>query len=396
MWVDGSQKNAESQEAEVVKGRENKKQANWSVVKEISNGENEKINVIVEVNTNELWLKGIIMPKGRIKLYWDGIIVALIVYSAVTVPCQLAFDSYTAGDGGTDNTPTLSLGLLFLDYIIIVFFFFDILASINTAYYSEKYDAYVTIRRLIFDQYLKSWLIVDFLAFVPFDIIVTLMIKGSKNTDLSTVQLIKVMRLLRLLKLMKLSPLSSHITYIEEFFNVSHVILSVLFTVFKLLIMGHFLACVWWGASSQLSDLPWYDSAQHQYTLLSHAPFRDQYVTSLYFAMTTLTTTGYGDITPVNSPERGLAIFMFIIGALVFGYVTANVAVIIGHYSHLEARSNKYTNQIKEYLRCEEMSNKFLAEVVNQAKNSMRRSSVFDEQKIMGRLPFHLRMGKYK
>ena len=45
-----------------------------------------------------------------------------------------------------------------------------------------------------------------------------------------------------------------------------------------------------------------------------------QYLYSVYWALTTLTTVGYGDITPTNNLERLYSLFALLTGALVFGY----------------------------------------------------------------------------
>jgi len=58
-------------------------------------------------------------------------------------------------------------------------------------------------------------------------------------------------------------------------------------------------------------------------------PSSNQYFTALYFSITTLTTIGYGDISPVSFWERNVWIIMGISGAImyagIFGTVTAQV-----------------------------------------------------------------------
>ena len=115
-------------------------------------------------------------------------------------------------------------------------------------------------------------------------------------------------------------------------------------------------------------------------------------MTSLYLSLATLTTTGYGDISPKNTPERMLAIFVFILGALVYGYVTANVSTIIGKISKNEARMNKFHSQIREYLDCEEISRKFLKEVTEHAKEIKRRCSTIKSIDMIERSGFRGQM----
>ena len=147
------------------------------------------------------------------------------------------------------------------------------------------------------------------------------------------------------------------------------------------------------GVSSVISKEPWYTNTYPGETNLYLTPFNIQYVSSLYLAITTLTSTGFGDLGPSNTAEQVMAIFIFIFGAIAYGYVTANVVTIIGNIGRNDARSDKFTHQIREYLDSDEISRTFLCEVIRHAKNVLQKSSVFNEELILGRLPLHLRIG---
>ncbi|MDQ4068827.1 MAG: ion transporter [Actinomycetota bacterium] len=47
---------------------------------------------------------------------------------------------------------------------------------------------------------------------------------------------------------------------------------------------------------------------------------------ALWWAITTITTVGYGDTYPVTAPGRGIAAFLMISGIALFGVLTANIA----------------------------------------------------------------------
>jgi len=47
---------------------------------------------------------------------------------------------------------------------------------------------------------------------------------------------------------------------------------------------------------------------------------------TLYWVVTTMTTVGYGDITPTNNLERAYAVVVMILGATVFGYIIGSIA----------------------------------------------------------------------
>ena len=55
------------------------------------------------------------------------------------------------------------------------------------------------------------------------------------------------------------------------------------------------------------------------------------YIISLYWAVATLTSTGYGDVTAVNTVERIIALIVMLIGLSLFGYILGAVAATIAN-----------------------------------------------------------------
>jgi len=55
----------------------------------------------------------------------------------------------------------------------------------------------------------------------------------------------------------------------------------------------------------------------------------DDFGTALWWAMTTITTVGYGDAVPVTPEGRGIAVFLMIVGISLFGFLTASIAAFL-------------------------------------------------------------------
>ena len=55
----------------------------------------------------------------------------------------------------------------------------------------------------------------------------------------------------------------------------------------------------------------------------------DDYGTALWWAVSTITTVGYGDAYPVSAEGRGVAVFLMLLGVGFFSWVTANVAAFL-------------------------------------------------------------------
>ena len=54
-----------------------------------------------------------------------------------------------------------------------------------------------------------------------------------------------------------------------------------------------------------------------------------QYIVSIYWATTSMSTTGYGDIAPVSLPEVVFSTFVLILGGFAFAYMVANIALML-------------------------------------------------------------------
>ena len=88
--------------------------------------------------------------------------------------------------------------------------------------------------------------------------------------------------------------------------------------------------------------------ADHSITWVTNAniqnkPTTDKYITSLYWAFTTMTTVGYGDILPFTISEKLYAMFSMIVACGVFAYT-------VGSIGSLVSKQNAVHNEYKEQL----------------------------------------------
>jgi hypothetical protein len=72
------------------------------------------------------------------------------------------------------------------------------------------------------------------------------------------------------------------------------------------------------------------------------------YLAAIYWAMVTLTTIGYGDITPTNESERAFCLFSSMVGALVFGYMIGELVRIIHNMGEHSAYKFRLMTRVRQ------------------------------------------------
>merc|ERR1712113_72565 len=63
--------------------------------------------------------------------------------------------------------------------------------------------------------------------------------------------------------------------------------------------------------------------------LAEDASTGSRYLAAMYWAMTTLSTVGYGDITPTSDIERGYSMLAMVVGGAFYGYIVGCVTSVI-------------------------------------------------------------------
>lgn len=77
----------------------------------------------------------------------------------------------------------------------------------------------------------------------------------------------------------------------------------------------------------------------------------DSFGDALWWAVSTVTTVGYGDTFPTTPAGRGIAVFLMVAGITLFGLLTANIASFFIERSTEETRPDDVTVRLDEILR---------------------------------------------
>jgi len=157
-------------------------------------------------------------------------------------------------------------------------------------------------------QYIFSFYgIIDFMAIIPTYLDVIL-------AGAMTLSIIRGLRLLRIFRIMKITRYSSEGRIIMEALKAARVkILVFLFAVVVIVLIIGALMYLIEGEASGFTSIP----------------------AGIYWAVVTLTTVGYGDITPVTLFGKAIASFVMVIGygiiAVPTGIVTYEISSVVRH-----------------------------------------------------------------
>jgi hypothetical protein len=101
-----------------------------------------------------------------------------------------------------------------------------------------------------------------------------------------------------------------------------------------ILFYAHILGCLWhyvgshsgkqnWISKANIEDETWSEKYNSKINVIS------RYIYSVYWAVTTMSTVGYGDLTPLNSKERVFCIFTMLFSSIIFAYSLNTIGTIV-------------------------------------------------------------------
>ena len=239
-------------------------------------------------------------------------------------------------------------------YAIDVSFFLDIIVTFNTAFYDHDNDL-IDNRHTIAQSYLFGWFPIDLVAIIPFEVLLS-GVQGTGDGDVNALiriarfgklyKLVKLIRLVRMLKIMKVMKNKQHV--VKKLNKLMDLDLGCerLFFIFLIILMiNHIAACLWIILATMLTD----DEASYKGTWLERfyaeglKEAEELYMVSFYWATTTITTVGYGDISGTNNTERVFCAVIMLFGVIAFSFANGSLTSII---QNGDSNNAKYEQQV--------------------------------------------------
>lgn len=246
----------------------------------------------------------IIVPQSFFTSFWLFVISASIIYIAVIDLFLSAFHKGFKGE--------IEVGGL-LDCILII----DFVLNLNLAYYEEN-GSLVADRKKIFFKYLSGWMVCNAISSIPFSLIGIIRHSPMKVNNVYPLfrykNIFKLFRLPWLFQTLINSSITEHLDYKIFSYPKLTRFMKLLLILFMCI---HVVSCLFFLSGEM--NIPNPKTFKSKYHLPDLA-IPEQYLLCVYWTITTLTTVGYGDITPHTQFEQIFAILWMIVGVYVISY----------------------------------------------------------------------------
>ncbi|KAJ8414213.1 hypothetical protein AAFF_G00050830 [Aldrovandia affinis] len=291
--------------------------------------------------------KWTILHYSPFKAVWDWIILLLVLYTAVFTPYSAAFLLNEQEDKRRRTCGYTCNPLNVVDLIVDIMFIIDILINFRTTYVNHN-DEVVSHPGHIAVHYFKGWFLIDIVAAIPFD----LLIFRSGSDEPQTTTLIGLLKTARLLRLVRVAR------KLDRYSEYGAAVLFLLMCTFALI--AHWLACIWYAIGNverPYMKIGWLDNladqiGKHYNNDSSSGPsIKDKYITALYFTFSSLTSVGFGNVSPNTNSEKIFSICVMLIGSLMYASIFGNVSAIIQRLYSGTARYHTQMLRVKEFIR---------------------------------------------
>lgn len=160
-----------------------------------------------------------------------------------------------------------------------------------------------------------------------------------------------------------------------------------------LLLLSHFIGCFWIfiARTFQEEDEDTIDSWIKKGEFTDYSSF-ELYTTSFYFAMTTITTVGYGDIRGNSTTERVICIFLHLIGVLSYSFASGSLTSIITNYDKINEANREKQNILQRIFKEHNLPPKIYYELKNFIKSSEGMKDMDEINEYLNDLPYRLRI----
>ncbi|KAL4510097.1 hypothetical protein ABPG72_010290 [Tetrahymena utriculariae] len=280
----------------------------------------------------------LIQPNSLIKICIDVVLLFFIILNLLYIPIELSFQ--------INSQKYLALYLTTYHFSLLIFTF-EILLRMNTAIYIN--GLIINDRKEITKNYLQKLFWQDLFIIIPF--------MAGIYFQIAPLKLFVILRFFDILQLIQ--DIEDRI----QFKNLQRG----LFQLFKLMAfimcLAHLIACAWnkiaifeYSVGYQTTWIGNVEEGQNLQVL-------KQYIKCIYWTIVTMTTLGYGDITPKTEIEQVFATSVGLLSTVIFAFSVSLIGEILKDISKRSSEFRSQMGKIETYLNKRKLNQKLKVKV---------------------------------
>ncbi|XP_047327503.1 potassium channel AKT1-like [Impatiens glandulifera] len=263
----------------------------------------------------------IISPYDPHYRFWETFLVLLVFYTAWVSPFEFGFLEKPRGP------------LPILDNVVNGFFFIDIAMTFFLAYLDKTTYLLVDDKTKIAWRYAKSGLVFDVVSTIPAELVRIILPSNLQSFGYFS-----------MLRLWRLRRVSAMFARLEKDRNFSYFWVRSAKLTCVTLFAVHCAGCFYYLLAARYKD-----PKSTWIALALGADFEEhnlwsRYITSMYWSITTLSTTGYGDLHPVNTGEMIFTTIYMLFNLGLTSYLIGNMTNLI---VHVTSRTRNFRDSIQ-------------------------------------------------
>jgi len=213
----------------------------------------------------------------------------------------------------------------------------------------------------------------------------------------------RLFNILRISKILRLSGVIKCIARLERtlaHFKLGgdHTFLRVIKLNFLLIIVCHWVGCLWFYCADLSIELGlstnWRMVDEEDKSLsIEHSDFGgfSAYLRSIYWAIVSMSTVGYGDIIPTNALETTFTTIVILFGGLMLPAIVGGLAAYLSNLNLATRAHRQRIALAKQYMKHCSMDDILIERVMNYYDYVWSRQGAIDEESILNELPGPLR-----
>ncbi|CAD7939704.1 unnamed protein product [Amoebophrya sp. A25] len=315
----------------------------------------------------------LIDPTAGYMRIWDLVVMAALLFTCIVTPFEVGF--ILPLSGGSCGITALAVcnrcvDGIFLKDMIMQFF-------LKVEQKSRRGTVLLRDQRLIIRKYLTGWFIIDFLSIIPYDLITC-----WSGESLGT---FRIFRLLRLMKLARIFRASRLFKRWQDHISLTFASIALMKFGLGILLLSHWVACLWGLTGLEFTGRPtncfgdgpggtnpdrdrfndWDGSSWVRSTFVpgnnpddARSYHKDDpcdefvvFLIALHWSVMTITSIGYGDITPTQWQEYLICVLVMFIASFSWAYVMGNACSVIMNMNPVRVEFEQAMDQLNSMMK---------------------------------------------